>query len=310
MIEHVKNLGQTITTKSLLMRTPQEAHKLTANGFGKPDGFVIDKKTFQSSIPLNYIFAFLYDYRKVIVNSKHELTFVRNANDKDLVVCDAAGLKFKITLTKVELKIPHISLSDYSRLTLMKTISKGTFLPIYYRAVEYIENPNLPQSARHHWAIKTTSKFETARFIVFGFQTDRKNNALKETDQLDNVNLSDFKLYLNNHFYPSESLNLNFKENRYSTLYDMYLRFQSFFNERKTAYPILDYNTFGANYPLICIDCSRQDEVNTSSNGVDIKVEFTCRENLPAKTGIHCLIFYETAYEYCPLKSETRKKYF
>jgi len=55
--------------------------------------------------------------------------------------------------------------------------------------------------------------------------------------------------------------------------------------------------TFLCNGPLIIIDCSRQNE-SVKSGTVDARLDFECKENVPANTTAYCLIIHNCVVQY------------
>ncbi|KYN28568.1 hypothetical protein ALC57_02009 [Trachymyrmex cornetzi] len=93
---------------------------------------------------------------------------------------------------------------------------------------------------------------------------------------------------------------------RYAVLFDMYARF------RKTYYGIDSFETllnvlsFIEKGPFAVIDCSRQNE-SVKSTTVDVRIEFDCKENVPANTTAYCLIIHDRVIECCPLSNVVLK---
>ncbi|KYM95567.1 hypothetical protein ALC62_13791 [Cyphomyrmex costatus] len=58
--------------------------------------------------------------------------------------------------------------------------------------------------------------------------------------------------------------------------------------------------------PFTVIDCSRQNE-SVKSATVDVRIEFDCKENVPANTTAYCLIIHDRVIEYLPLSNVVRK---
>lgn len=55
--------------------------------------------------------------------------------------------------------------------------------------------------------IKTTNGIEKPRFMIFGMQTDKRNQILKNNGTFDHCNLTNFTLYLKSENYPYENIN-------------------------------------------------------------------------------------------------------
>lgn len=122
----------------------------------------------------------------------------------------------------------------------------------------------------------------------------------------DDCKLTNVKLYLNSEFYPYDDLNLDFEKNRFAVLFDMYSRFRKSYYGCDNSTTLLTISKFLHCGPLAVIDCSRQNEsVKTAT--VDVRIEFECRENIPANSTAYCLILHDRVVEYNPLTNVVRK---
>jgi len=66
------------------------------------------------------------------------------------------------------------------------------------------------------------------------------------------------------------------------------------------------WSRFSTNEPIVVIDCARQNE-SIKSATVDVRIEFDCKENIPANTTAYCLILHDRVVEYCSLSNVVRK---
>lgn len=258
-------------------------------------------------IPLRSIFGFAEDFRKILMNMKHELILLRSRTDVNCFV--GANNHSSIQINKIQWRIPHVSVSDVEKLKLLKVIDRQQPIPLQYRSWELYEYPTLPTTSNHIWSVKASSSLNTPRYIIVAFQTNRHNRILADKSRYDHCNLSDLKVYLNSECYPYENLNVNFANNQYAVLYDMYCRFQeTFYHDRasNTAVPLLTYEEYSANAPIIVIDCSRQNETLKKSI-VDIRIEFQTRENIAADTAAYCLIIHDNLVTYNPYSNIVNK---
>lgn len=146
---------------------------------------------------------------------------------------------------------------------------------------------------------------EKPRYVIFGLQTNRKNDKERDNASFDHCNIKNVTLFLNSFYYPYDALNLKFEDNKYSILYDMYARFrQSFYN--LPVDPLLDLHKFKEKAPLFVIDCSRQNE-NLKSGPVDVRLEIESSKDIPDNTSAYCLIINDRLLEYKPLSNIVRK---
>lgn len=110
--------------------------------------------------PLSIWFGFCDDFRKVILNSRHELILVRSRNSLNCVTggtTDATSPNVKIALSKIEWKMPYITLADNMKLSMNNIVSKHKRLPIQHRSWELYEYPELPPTMNHVWSVEAVS---------------------------------------------------------------------------------------------------------------------------------------------------------
>ncbi|XP_046751324.1 uncharacterized protein LOC124414420 [Diprion similis] len=242
-IDRNKNVGITSIMKGYLSLTPGQQRGLENTGWLSVADINLadDAGNFDVVIPLRYLLGFAEDYCRVVVNAKHELILTRANTDLIAVLQTNTTEKFKITLKKVEWLLPYIKLADKPKIQLLNYIAKDSAIPMSFRSWETYVYPMLPSTTRHDWAVKTSTQLEKPRYVIMGFQTARKNEALKNASEFDHCRIRDVKLFLNSQCYPYGNLNLDISNNQYAILYDMYVQFQtSYYN--KEAEPLLSKN--------------------------------------------------------------------
>lgn len=293
-IDRCKNVGITGCMKGYTS-TPPNSHELylsTWAELGKAS-----ESTFNCVLPLKMFLGFCEDHKKIIMNTKHELILVRKRNDVD---CFDGNDNLKILVHKIQWKMPHVNVSDSTKLTLLKNIEHKRTIPIAFRSWELYEYPALPPTDKHVWSVKTSSHLNKPRFVIVGFQSNRSNNHKLSTSTFDHCNISDIKLHLNSESYPYENMNLNFEQNVHTIAYMNFSKFQESYYHRQrtggTAFSFDDFKKFAA---VFVIDCSRQNE-SVKSSMVDVRLEFTSRKNFPPNTTAYCLIIHENIVTYNP----------
>ncbi|XP_051156195.1 uncharacterized protein LOC127290979 [Leptopilina boulardi] len=259
---------------------------------------------FDISIPFNILFGFAEDYQKIIVNARHELILTRARNDMNAIL-QTGEEQISVSINKIEWLLPNVRLSDSRKFKLLKYIEKDPLIPISFRTWELYEYPLLPQTANHVWTVKTSTQLEKPRFIILGFQTNRKNVNTRNASHFDHCKITNVKLFLNNQSYPYGNLNLDFDKRHYAVLYDMYANFQATYYNKEPQ-PYLSKNEFFEYAPLIVIDCSRQNE-SLKYGPVDIRLEFESKKNLPDQTAAYCLILHDRIVEYRPISGGVKK---
>lgn len=259
--------------------------------------------TYRMILPLRFIFGFCDDYNKIILNAKHELILVRSRSDANLYTSTRDVETAQITVNKIHWKIQHVTLSDASKLLMLKTLERNDDIALAYRSWDLYELPALPQTSRHNWSVKTTTQLTKPRYVIVGFQTNRNFRANGDISQFDHCNISDVKLHLNNERYPYDNMNLTFGDGYYHELYHTYLKMQqSYYNNTSAYNPALSsYDNF-FNKPIFVFDCSRSDET-IKSGMVDVRIEINARANIPENTTAYCLIIHDNMVWYSPFSS-------
>ena len=86
----------------------------------------------------------------------------------------------------------------------------------------------------------------------------------------------------------------------------MYARFCKAYYGINCFETLLNMLSFVEKGPFVVIDCSRQNE-SVKSAIVDIRIEFDCKENVPANTTAYCFIIHDRVAQYNPLTNVVRK---
>lgn len=304
-IDRTRGLGFTTTIMNYLTATPGQKNVMENAGF-KQNATNLGESTYHSySIPLRLLFGKAHDYKKIIVNSKIDLILSRARSDTNAYI-KLKEVDYSIDIAKIAWRVPHIIMNDLTRLSFMKLVDSGKYISLPFRSWDYVEHPNLPESSHVVWSAKTSNGIEKPRYIIIGLQTAKKNVKNANPSLFDHCNLTNIKVYLNSIVLPYEDLNLNFGEDKFNVLYDMYLRFQKSFYGKDHSNVILSREDFKSKAPLIVIDCSNQPE-SIKMGTIDLKIDMQFKENIAANTSCHCVILYDRIFEYCPIKSDVRR---
>lgn len=297
-IDRNKLPGITSTMKCLIACKSEDERSYIL--FNEHSNKSIAVGTYRLMIPLRFIFGFCDDFRKVIMNCKHELILVRSRSNecvyqanKDVLILD---------INKIQWKIPHVSLSDHAKLTMLKMISRNDSLYIPYRSWDLYELPAIPTTNRHTWSVKTTSQVRKPRYVIVAFQTNR-NTIVNDSSAFDHCNIMNVRLYLNNERYPYDDLNLSFSANHFHELYYMVQNIQqTYYNEISFYNPTgYDLNNFSSR-PVFAFDCTKSDE-SIKSGMVDVRLELEASANFPGLTTTYCLIIHDNLVRYSPFSS-------
>lgn len=305
-IDRIRNIGITSTMKIRSASCPSNTlgyYNYTASMCKKVAESPTDT-VYDLMLPLSVWFGFCDDYRKVVLNSRHELILNRARNSLNCICSgsdkDPNTTEVKVSLTKLEWKMPHITLADNLKINLDNFLSKNKMLPIQFRSWDLYEYPELAQTTDHLWSIKTVSHLHKPRYVIVAFQKERKEKKNQDASKFDSLHINSVRLHMNSTVYPYHMHEVNIAEGRCLELYEAYTQIQtSYYNGMETK------NLFNSNLNefqsdvLFTFDVSHADE-SLKNGSIDIRLEIKATQNLPAKTTAYCLIIYENAFDYSP----------
>lgn len=302
-IDRTKNVGITTSMKNYLSVSPDE-HRNLENacwfGAGVKKKISKDSSAFSFSIPLRKLLGFGEDYRRVVMNVKQELILLRSSTDINAIF-SADATTHTLTITNVYWRVPHLTVSDTLRLKMLRMIEKDTAIHIPFRSWELHEYPILPQTDIQSWTIKTSSQLEKPRYVIVGFQTDRKNKLNRDMSGFDQCALKSIKLYLNSQYFPYDKLNGDL-----AIFYEMFAQFQGSYYGDSSRWPRISIEEFRDKTPLYVINCSRQNDL-IKTGSVDVRLEFEAASNFPAGTTAYCLLIHDSHYVYTLLTGSVKK---
>ncbi|XP_025266912.1 uncharacterized protein LOC112638817 [Camponotus floridanus] len=306
-IDRNRNVGITSTIKNYASLTAERGKILKNAGWDLTTGpsGVASTGDFNFCVPLDTLLGFCEDYRRVVINARHELILIRARNDNNCLI-SREEFEPRVELAKIQWRVPHVVLNDVNKLSLLRTLDSGRYLSAPFRSWDLYEFPLLQSTTKHSWAIKAAMQLEKPRYVIFALQTGRKNVLSQDASRFDACNLTNVKLYLNSDFYPYDDMNLDFDKNKIAVLYDAYARFRRTYYGSASDETLLTMNKFLHCGPLVVIDCSRQNEAVKSAT-VDVRLEFDCKDNVPSNTTAYCLIIHDRVVEYNPLTNVVRK---
>ncbi|XP_070526955.1 uncharacterized protein [Cardiocondyla obscurior] len=294
VISTLKNYATVSSDRSVILRNAGWlSPTINANGY------------FNFCVPLNMLLGFCEDYRRVVINARHELIFIRARNDNNCLVGSYA-LEPKVDLLKIQWRMPHVLLNEVKKLAMLRTLGSGRFVSMGFRSWDLYEFLLLQLTTKHSWAIKTATQLEKPRYIIFALQTGRKNVMSEDNSRFDDCKLTNVKLYLNSECYPYDDINLDFGKRRYAILYDAYACFCKEYYGYEYLEPNLTVTSFLLNGPFVIIYCSRQNEL-VKTTTVDVRLEFECKDNVAPNTTAYCLIIHNRLVQYNPLTNVVHK---
>nr|XP_012217212.1 PREDICTED: uncharacterized protein LOC105669049 [Linepithema humile] len=272
-IDRNRNIGITSTIKNYISLTMEKSKTLKYASWN-PNGYPLTDGNFNFCVPLNTLLGFCEDYKRIVINARHELVLIRSRNDNNCLIA-RAGTNPMIELLKIQCRIPHVALSEVNKLSLLRTLESERYLSMCFRSWDLYEFPMLQNTTKHFWAVKAATQLEKPRYVIFALQTGRKNVLSENVAQFNVCKLTNVRLHLNSDFCPYDDVNLDFDRNRYAILYNMYTRFRKTYYGCDNTY--LDIDEFLKAGPFVVIDCSRQND-SIKSVTVDVRIEFDCKK--------------------------------
>nr|XP_046491842.1 uncharacterized protein LOC124223661 [Neodiprion pinetum] len=238
-IDRNKNVGITSTMKGYVSLSPGQKCSLENTGWSSGDKELTDAAgNFDVVLPFNHVQGFAEDYRRVIVNAKHELILTRSNTDLNAVIQTSATENFKITLNKIKRLLLYIKLADKPKIQLLNYIAKDPAIFMSICSWETYVYLMLPSTTQHIWSVKKSMQLDKPKYVVLGFQTATRNESLRNASVFDHCRIIDVKLLLNSQCYPYGNMNLDIYNNQYAILYYMYVPFQMTYYNKK-AEPLL-----------------------------------------------------------------------
>lgn len=307
VIDRNRNPGITSTMKTYVSYSHNEMLHLNNAGWD-PSGTPVktdEKGHFNVCIPLRLIFGFCEDHKRVIVNTRQELVLIRSSSDVNATHSSKAEERPKVIINKIIWKMPHVSLSDTQKLKFLQYIETGREFNIAFRSWELHEYPLVAETMSHSWTVKAASQLEKPRFVIVGFQTNRKGHIEKDMSLFDHCDLTNIKVYLNSEVFPYDNLNINYSQEQYGALYEMFANFQSSYYYKDVPQTALTPAHFKNYTPLAVINCSHQ--IETIKTGIiDFRLEWETAKNMPAHTTCFCLIIHDRLVKYNPVNGAVR----
>jgi hypothetical protein len=237
-INRNRNVGITSTIKNYVSLTTEKSRMLKYASWN-PNGYRMNDENFNFCVPLNTLLGFCKDYKRIVINARHELVLIRTRNDNNCLI-GRTDTNPKIELFKIQWRIPHIALNEVDKLSLLHTLKR--YLSMCFRSWDLYKFPLLQKTTKHSWVIKAATQLEKPRYVIFALQTGRKNVLSENGAQFDACKLTNVRLHFNSDFYPYDDMNLDFDKDRFAILYNMYIRFHKAYYRCDVTF--LDINKF------------------------------------------------------------------
>src|SRR3989442_6232407 len=182
--------------------------------------------SFAFKIPLEFIFNFCKQYRKIIYGCKHSIIFPRQPDTQAVIRNVGVANAGRVDITNMQWHVPVVTTSLEEREILNNYIKNKTSFPLAFMNKKS-ENTIVPQATEFAWRLSIASGIEKPRYIVVGFQTPAAN--VGETNYaVFNANLQVINEYLNlnSERFPSNDFITNYDNNQYAQFYNSFKEFK------------------------------------------------------------------------------------
>ena len=122
----IKNYVTVSSDRSVILRNAGWDAQTTAAGY------------FNFCIPLYVLLGFCEDYRRVVINARHELILIRARNDNNCLMGDSTT-EPTLELFKVQWRMPHVLLSEINKLSMLRALESGRCLSMTFRSWDLYE---------------------------------------------------------------------------------------------------------------------------------------------------------------------------
>ena len=261
--------------------------------------------SFAFKIPLEFIFNFCKQYRRVFYGCKHSIIFPRQTDTQAVIRNAGVANAARVNITKMQWHVPIVTPSLEEKEILNNYISNKVSFPLAFMNKKS-ENIIVPQATEFAWRLSIASGIEKPRYIVVGFQSPAAN-AIETNYAIFNANVQVINAYveLNGERYPNNDYITNYGSNQYAQFYNAFKEFKKSYSDDEDENDCISYQSFKRLYRLYVFDVSKQSE-RLKNTVVDIKLTFKFRANAPANTTAYAVVYHDRIWK---IESDGSKQY-
>lgn len=290
-IEGYSNVGVATTMKglvtysadynegSLFLWKKDVGKGINNTGFKNRKKIIFQKNNtgnFSAIIPLKHLFGFCENYRKIMYGLQHTLILRRNYDDEAIIKSDDkedGADKIddgKVTVLKLSWYMPHVTLNDEAKLSLMKDIKNKTSIDIGFLNRQ-CERYNIVKGTKEiDWRLNIAAGSEKPRYILVGIQETSEKQQTSNGAIFSHFNYRNAFVQLNNERYPEHDLRVNYDMNNFIQPYKMVVDyFEEVLGKEQLPFGL---NAFESLFPILLFDTSNQSE-KLKSSPIDIRVK-------------------------------------
>ena len=277
------------------------------NGFMERRMFLLDKYpstpdaqmgTFSFRIPLDFIFNFCEDYKKVIYHHKHQIVFQRKSNDSMALMKAAGTAAGKVNITRMMWKVRKYTPSNEELENVYKYTKEDIML--YFRNKYMISGTVDAGSTSFPINISHYGGFGTPRYIIVGFQVyqlnmteDTRNYAVfnyPNTVIQAQVNVTNVRVSINNDTQLDNGIVSDFSQNKGAEWYNELKNIRTAYTGMTDDEMSISFLNFKRLYRLYVFDISKQN-ITAKAGTVNIKLDFNFKLPIIA-TDIGTVVYF------------------
>lgn len=144
-IDCCRHVGLTTLMKGLVSFTDTQSKNLHNSGWMRyeeendnvTNSITNEEGKFDVCIPLKMILGFAEDYRRIVINARHELILTRTSSDLSAIRQTAENNtfeQFKIQIKKIEWLMPHVELSNEYKVQMLRQIELNKPITMSFRS--------------------------------------------------------------------------------------------------------------------------------------------------------------------------------
>lgn len=215
---------------------------------------------FSASVPLSALFGFCRDVRKMMYGIQWQLLAQRAASDADAIVRSAAADPGKVTLSKLSLWMPHLTLSLAAATQANQWLLSGGSLTAYWQRGQMNSTSQFTTSTPA-WKITSQKIGETPRHVFVAFQRNGRRDSQTDNSLIfDTLGAESVSLTYGGRAYPQTTVNINYPNKNYTQVYHWLLSFMGR-DQNVDAGTQLSFEEFQRVAPIYHFDLEAQEDV-------------------------------------------------
>ena len=217
----------------------------------------------------------------------------------------------KVVIESFTIRIPSVEYQEMYKIQLINELTKlsqGNEYKLNFKSWQCIDETNLNGKTFKKNIASTYRNIHNPLFAIVAFQTGGIENQLKRASVFNHCDVKNIWLEIDGQRYPQESLNLDWENNKFSLVYDMYTSYKKTFHRTHQELPLmyLSPDNFKKSRAMYVLDLTRQpDNVSGNRNNIILNIEFN--KDVPANTICYTCLVSSSEFTYDIVQNTIRK---